>query len=59
MKHEVLSTPPDHLIAILDHALAEARQAGLLEVTFIVELAIAATVEAAGERSTSYRAAEV
>jgi len=48
MNHEVVSNPPDHLLTMLDHALDEARQVGLQEVSFIVELAIAATLEAAG-----------
>lgn len=56
MQHKVVSNPLNHLITILDHALDAARKAGLVEVAFIVELAIAATLEATGGLGTHRRA---
>ena len=50
MKQDAMSRPADHLISLLEHAREKATHAGLMEVCFIVELALAATLETAGER---------
>ena len=50
MKQDPMSIPADHLISLLEHAREKATHAGLMEVCFIVELALAATLETAGER---------